>query len=162
MSNVLQNYMEQAVSLESQAMLNKIAPEMNSVIHLAEVSALALNQLPPLYVTSQEGLERLKRKYQLDLRYLVRQTARRAVTTVVQAPFRSSTPLQSEVQSEAQSTSYCWDLLQQKQKEIECLRALIVQHCPDAQLILSSLMGATQMPVTPSSSSRLSIWTMPV
>lgn len=89
--NVMELLVEEEVIRQYQALPSRISAYVNQV----EWVAHALNQLPPLYATSEKGLQhqidRGKAKYGAE----IRQAVQRALAAIRRDPLRTSTPLQS-------------------------------------------------------------------
>ncbi len=89
--NVMELLVEEEVGRQFKALPDRISAYVNQV----EWVAYALNQLPPLYATSEKGLrhqiQRGKAKHGTE----IRQAVQRALAAIGRDPLRTSTPLQS-------------------------------------------------------------------
>jgi hypothetical protein len=89
--NVMELLVEEEVGRQFKALPTRVSTYVNQV----EWVAYALNQLPPLYATSEQGLryqiQRGKAKYKAE----IRQAVQRALAAIGRDPLRTSTPLQS-------------------------------------------------------------------
>ncbi|WP_231937596.1 late competence development ComFB family protein [Geminocystis sp. NIES-3709] len=65
-------------------------------LNLVEVATFALNRLPSLYASSQEGIQKQKAKGMVQLKPKVKQAVAQGFAAVVRDPLRKSTPLPSE------------------------------------------------------------------
>lgn len=88
-SNVLENLVLSA----AQAVAKQVDESLRSQINLAEVSAYALNRLPPMYATSQRGWEVLRRKAKEELSREILLQVKAAFGQVVNRPKRNPQPL---------------------------------------------------------------------
>jgi Late competence development protein ComFB len=87
------NAMELLVEKEVQQQLEALPPRMRSYINQAELIAYALNQLPTLYATSEQGLEYQLQKGQSKFSTQIQQAVRRALAAVRRDPLRMAIPL---------------------------------------------------------------------
>ncbi|MDY7020126.1 MAG: late competence development ComFB family protein [Cyanobacteriota bacterium] len=101
------NVMEILIVQETERQLKKLAPNQVQYIKLVEVATYALNRLPSLYASSQEGLnhqlQHAKQQYKPQIIVAVRQ----GVAAVQRDPLRRSTPIdlkQPDSQTKQQST----------------------------------------------------------
>ncbi len=87
------NVMEILVLKEVDRQLEKLSPKLTQYIKRIEVATYALNRLPSLYASSQEGLryqlKRAKKEYKAQIYVAVLQ----AMAAVQRDPLRCSTPL---------------------------------------------------------------------
>lgn len=108
-----QNVMELLVSEEVDRQMKKLPPKLADYIDRVEVSTYALNRLPPLYASSQEGQRhqqvRGKQKYFNEIKTAVRQ----AFAAVQRDPLRRSTPLTREEEAEYKVALAALEELQQ-------------------------------------------------
>ncbi|MDX1978361.1 MAG: late competence development ComFB family protein [Pseudanabaenaceae cyanobacterium bins.68] len=88
-SNVLENLVLSA----AQAVAKQVDADVRSQINLAEVSAYALNRLPPMYATSQRGWEVLRRKAKEELAREILLRVKAAFEQVLNRPKRNPQPL---------------------------------------------------------------------
>jgi hypothetical protein len=93
---IYKNVMELLVEDEVSRQYEALPPRMASYVNPTELVAYALNQLPALYATSEQGLEyQLKRGKEKYRRQIV-QAVQRALAAVSRDPLRSSSPLQDQ------------------------------------------------------------------
>ncbi len=87
------NVMEILVLKEVDRQLEKLSQNLTQYIKRVEVATYALNRLPSLYASSQEGLKyqykQAKKEYKSQIRIAVRQ----GIAAVQRDPLRRSTPL---------------------------------------------------------------------
>ncbi len=87
------NIMEDLVAEEVRIQMAQLSPRLTQYIKRVEVETYALNRLPTLYASSQEGWlhqhKRARTEYQKQIKIAVRQ----ALAAVQRDPLRSSTPL---------------------------------------------------------------------
>lgn len=85
--------MEDLVAEEVRTQMALLSPRLTQYIQRTEVETFALNRLPTLYASSQEGwlhqVKRARDEYQVKIKTAVRQ----ALAAVQRDPLRSSTPL---------------------------------------------------------------------
>ncbi len=90
------NITEDLVAEELDLQLERLPAKIKEYLSRAEVIAYALNRLPPLYATSEQGLRqqrfRAKREFAIQISNAVRQ----ALAAVQRDPLRVSTPLQAQ------------------------------------------------------------------
>jgi hypothetical protein len=96
-----QNVMEILVNEEIDRQLQHLSQNLLKYINRIEVATYALNRLPPLYASCQEGLARQEQQAK-KYRSKIHETVRQAIAAVQRDPIRLSTPLISpeEVQYE--------------------------------------------------------------
>lgn len=92
---IYKNVMELLVEEEVGRQFNALPHRVSAYVNQVEWVAYALNQLPPLYATSEKGLryqiQRGKAKHGNE----IRQAVQRALAAIGRDPLRTSTPLQS-------------------------------------------------------------------
>ncbi|AFY40414.1 Late competence development protein ComFB [[Leptolyngbya] sp. PCC 7376] len=88
-----QNIMETLVHQEIHRQLKAMPAKLVKYIDISEVATFALNRLPPLYASSEQGKERQAAKGQLKLKQEVATSVRQALAAVQRDPLRNSTPL---------------------------------------------------------------------
>lgn len=88
-----QNIMESLVQQEIQRQIKRLPTKLVQYIDVAEVATFALNRLPPLYASSEQGKRRQAEKGQTQLKQDVATAVRQALAAVQRDPLRSSTPL---------------------------------------------------------------------
>lgn len=108
-----QNVMEVLVNEEVDRQMKQIPPKLVEYIDRVEVATYALNRLPPLYASSQEGQRhqqvRGKQKYNNEISTAVRQ----AFAAVQRDPLRRSTPLTREEAAEYEMARAALEQIQQ-------------------------------------------------
>lgn len=88
-----QNIMESLVQQEIHRQVKRLPAKLVEYIDVAEVATFALNRLPPLYASSEQGKERQSEKGQIKLKQEVATAVRQALAAVQRDPLRNSTPL---------------------------------------------------------------------
>jgi DNA repair ATPase RecN len=101
-SQTNKNAMELLVAEEIKKQLEPHSSEAKDFINKVEVATYALNRLPSLYATSEEGLAWQKQKGQKELQAQITETVREAIDIVYKDPARFSTPLLSSQEQEIQ------------------------------------------------------------
>ncbi|MBS0016353.1 MAG: late competence development ComFB family protein [Arthrospira sp. SH-MAG29] len=96
-----QNVMEIWVDEEIDHQLKRLSENLLKYISRVEVATYALNRLPPLYASCQEGRNKQEQRAK-TYRGKIQETVRQAIAAVQRDPIRLSTPLISpeEVQDE--------------------------------------------------------------
>ena len=87
------NVLEPLVTEEVQRQLENLSPELVSYINPDQAIAYALNRLPALYATSEEGWNRQQQKAKTELAQQIALAAKSALKAVYQNPLKPSTPL---------------------------------------------------------------------
>jgi Late competence development protein ComFB len=87
------NVLEQLVAEEVQRQLQSLPPDLVFSINPDEAIAYALNRLPALYASSEEGWNRQQQKAKTQLAEQIVLAAKWGLNTVFQNPLRHSTPL---------------------------------------------------------------------
>lgn len=88
--NVMELLVEEEVVRQFKALSERVAAYVNQV----EWVAYALNQLPPLYATSEKGLKQQIQTGRTKYNKEIQQAVQRALVAIRRDPIRSSTPLQ--------------------------------------------------------------------
>lgn len=88
-SNVMEALVAEAVEQQLQALPYKVARTVNP----AEVTAFALNRLPPLYATSKRGWQRQWQRGKGELYPQIMTAVRQGIMAVQRDPLRSESPL---------------------------------------------------------------------
>ncbi|MDY7015463.1 MAG: late competence development ComFB family protein [Cyanobacteriota bacterium] len=112
------NLMETLVKSEVHRQLKRLPDRLGRFIDPAEVATHALNHLPPLYASSEEGARlQLHRATEDPLKEQISIAVRRGIAAVQRDPLRSSTPLEPEAGTEEREAYIALhqleDLLQQ-------------------------------------------------
>ncbi len=88
------NAIEPLVVEEAQRQLEGLPAKLIRYIDLAEVIAYALNRLPALYATSEQGWQRMQARAKNQLQAEMVAAVRQGFAAVQRDPLRVSTPLQ--------------------------------------------------------------------
>jgi hypothetical protein len=95
------NLMEALVKPEVLWQLKRLPNQLARFIDPAEVATHALNHLPPLYASSEEGARlQLHRAAEDPLKEQIKIAVRRGIAAVQRDPLRTSTPLEPEAGTE--------------------------------------------------------------
>ena len=89
------NAMELLVAQEVTKQLKNCPATLREYINPIEVATFALNRLPPLYASCQEGLHR-QQKHALKLKVQIKTAVRQGFAAVHRDPIRQSIPLESK------------------------------------------------------------------
>jgi len=99
------NVMEDLVAEEVKHQLATLAPRLSQYIKRVEVETYALNRLPPLYASSQEGwMQQLKRGRE-EFHAPIQTAVRQAIAAVQRDLLRHSTPLSPEASTPVKEES---------------------------------------------------------
>jgi DNA repair ATPase RecN len=101
-SQTHKNAMELLVTEEIERQLKSLSSQDKDFINKIEVATYALNRLPSLYASSEEGISWQKRKGQKEYQTQITDTVREALEIIQKDPARFSTPLTSSEQQEMQ------------------------------------------------------------
>lgn len=91
-----QNVMEWLVTREIEQQHLQLSPEVANSINTIEVAAYALNRLPPLYASSEEGWRYQQIRGKLKFSKLIMTVVRQAFAAVQRDKSRNSTPLRDK------------------------------------------------------------------
>jgi Late competence development protein ComFB len=80
------NVMEELVLSESVARVAEIESASNKVLDLGDIAAYALNRLPPLYATTEEGAAYQRKRALADLQTLITQQVKEAIDRSLDRP----------------------------------------------------------------------------
>jgi hypothetical protein len=80
------NVMEELVLAEAIAKVAEIEASSNIVLDLGDIAAYALNRLPPLYATTEEGADHQKKRALADLQPLINQQVKEAIDRSLDRP----------------------------------------------------------------------------
>jgi hypothetical protein len=97
---VHRNVMEMLVADEIERQIVRLPSNIKKFINPIEVATYALNRLPALYASSQQGFNKQKLKGRSEHSVKITQEVRKGLAAVQQDLLRSSTPLLSENESE--------------------------------------------------------------
>ena len=92
------NVMEELVTEEVDRRLKRLSPKLAKYIDRLQVATYALNRLPPLYASSQEGARYQKQRGQYKLYEQVKMAVAQGFNAVQCDPLRVSTPLTEDAQ----------------------------------------------------------------
>lgn len=106
------NIMEILVHEEIERQIKPYPSHLKKYINKVEVATFALNRLPPLYASSQEGKTQQHRNGQDKYRREIQMAVRRGLAAVEKDPLRVSTPLNGNAQKEAQMAEIALQELQ--------------------------------------------------
>jgi Late competence development protein ComFB len=101
-SQTHKNAMELLVAEEIERQLEFLSWDDKDFINKIEVATYALNRLPSLYASSEEGIAWQKRKGQKEYQTQITDTVREALEIVQKDPARFYTPLSSSEKQEMQ------------------------------------------------------------
>ncbi len=93
-SHMYKNIMEDLVQQEVSRQLAKLPLKLAAYIDPVEVETFALNHLPPLYASSEEGKNYQFQKGQKNLQQEIMTSVRHAILAVQRDPLRTSKPLE--------------------------------------------------------------------
>ncbi len=91
--NVMEVLVAEEVDKQQKQLPSKIAHYVNK----SEAIAYALNRLPPLYATSQKGLQQQRLRATREMQPKIALAVRQALAAIQRDPLRSSPPLRLEV-----------------------------------------------------------------
>jgi hypothetical protein len=90
------NVMELLVEAEINQQLKKAPPKLAQYLNCTEIATYALNRLPTLYASSEEGIRKQQQRGQREYKDQIRLVVRQAFAAVQRDPIRMSTPLLAE------------------------------------------------------------------
>jgi Late competence development protein ComFB len=90
------NTLENLVASISQRQISRLAPNLKQQVTLEEVCAFALNRLPPMYATTENGLKYWRDRARNELSSDILVTVRQGVITILKSPSRFLPPLPSD------------------------------------------------------------------
>lgn len=93
---ISRNVMESLVTQEIERQIIRYPTNISRYINRVEVATYALNRLPPLYASSQEGFNRQKLRGRKEFSGEITKVVRQALAAVQKDLLRSSTPLIAE------------------------------------------------------------------
>jgi hypothetical protein len=91
-ANSYKNVMEILIDDEIDRQTGHYSQEQAQAINRIEVATYALNRVPPLYASSQEGISLQYQRGQTEFGDHIRTSVRQALICVQKSPHRSSTP----------------------------------------------------------------------
>jgi Late competence development protein ComFB len=80
------NVMEELVLTESITRVSEIETRTNTTLDLGDIAAYALNRLPPLYATTEEGANYQRNRAQSELKALISQQVEEAISRNMDRP----------------------------------------------------------------------------
>lgn len=92
-SKTHKNAMELLVAEAIEQEIKDYPDELKQQINKVEVAAYALNRLPPLYASSEEGLYRQKKVGQKDYKQQINRLVKQSLAVIQEQPVRFYTPL---------------------------------------------------------------------
>lgn len=87
------NVMEELVLTEAIARVAEIEATSDRSLDVGDIAAYALNRLPPLYATTEEGAQYQRQKARADLQELIAQQISEAITRNLDRPNDDRTPV---------------------------------------------------------------------
>ncbi|BAZ48956.1 hypothetical protein NIES4103_15670 [Nostoc sp. NIES-4103] len=87
------NVMEELVLTEAIARVAEIEATSESSLDVGDIAAYALNRLPPLYATTEEGANYQRQRAQTDLEELISQQVNEAISRNLHQPNDNRTPI---------------------------------------------------------------------
>ena len=90
------NVMEVLVDEEIERQMNRLPSNLKKFINPLEVATYALNRLPPLYASSQQGFNKQKVKGRSEHSVTITKEVRKGLAAIQRDILRSSTPLLAE------------------------------------------------------------------
>ncbi|MBE9166491.1 late competence development ComFB family protein [Pleurocapsales cyanobacterium LEGE 06147] len=102
-NQISRNVMEFLVTEEIERQIIRYPTKIGRYINRVEVATYALNRLPPLYASSQEGLNRQKLRGRKEFSAEITKVVRQALAAVQKDLLRSSTPLIAEEEGELEN-----------------------------------------------------------
>lgn len=98
-AQIHQNVMELLVYEEIQKQMKHYPKELKPYINQVEVATYALNRLPTLYASCEEGKNKQKQLGQEKYQKEITSAVRRALAAIGRDPLRNSMPLTSELET---------------------------------------------------------------
>lgn len=90
------NTLENLVCSIAQRQISRIDSSLTEKVSLEEVSAYALNRLPPMYATTENGLKYWRDRARNELSTDILLTVRQGIVTILKSPSRFLPPLPSD------------------------------------------------------------------
>ena len=85
------NVMEELVLTEAIARVAEIEANSNQVLDVGDIAAYALNRLPPLYATTEEGATYQRQRARVELQDIIAEQVREAINRNLAKPETDST-----------------------------------------------------------------------
>ena len=140
------NVMETLVYEELDKQLRFYPKSLRTYLNLTEVATYALNRLPPLYASSQKGIDEQRLVAGRQYRSEITSAVRRAIAAVERDPLRSSTPIVSEMEVKYQEAENTLNQIQQILQSYQLLdyanQVMTWDNCP--QLLRKALTKLTK------------------
>lgn len=95
------NVMEVLVAEELERQMKRLPSNLKKFVSPIEVATYALNRLPPLYASSQQGFNKQKVKGRSEHSVQITKEVRKGLSAIQQDILRSSTPLLADREAEA-------------------------------------------------------------
>lgn len=92
--NVMELLVDQEIDFQIKH--NKRLKSLMPYLDVLDVATYALNRLPPLYASSNEGIERQKRKAKQNFKRKIEQAVSLGFAAVENDPLRTNTPIQEK------------------------------------------------------------------
>lgn len=149
---ISRNVMEFLVAQEIERQIIRYPTNINRYINRVEVATYALNRLPPLYASSQEGLNRQKLRGRKEFSVEITKVVRQALAAVQKDLLRSSTPLIAEEDRELENAKnalkeltdflphreFSWENL------VKTIKPVLIQMSRQKQLTIESTKNLSQ------------------
>jgi Late competence development protein ComFB. len=87
------NVLEKLIVEETERQLQRMAPLLARQVRLEDAAAYALNRLPPMYATSEEGIEHLREKSLVGMGTVIASTVIQSIMTLSRLPRRIDAPI---------------------------------------------------------------------
>jgi hypothetical protein len=151
---VYRNVMEQLVAEEVEEQLLKYPPRLTKFINVIEVETFALNRLPPLYASSEEGLHKQELRGRNEYASKIQTAVHQAFMAVQRDPLRFSTPLlRQEAQESDEILQALKDVLPQRELSLPNLVRLVKQALNQSERVPQEISPIRRRHSTPQSSS---------
>jgi hypothetical protein len=126
-TQIHQNVMELLVAQEVEQQMRKVSPKIAMYINHVEVATYALNRLPPLYASCEEGKRKQQKHGQEKYRTQISIAVRQAILAVQRDPLRLSTPLKKEQDKEFQIAQAALQTIKHLLQENKLSRQNLIQ-----------------------------------
>lgn len=90
------NTLENLVAAVADRQISKLEPDIQPKVTLEEVCAYALNRLPPMYATTDNGLKYWRERARVELAGDILATVRQSIIIIAKSPSRFLPPLRSD------------------------------------------------------------------
>ena len=129
-----QNVMELLVAKEINRQMNLLPSKVSQYIERVEVATFALNRLPPLYASSQQGKDQQEKRAQNEYKDQIKVAVRQGIAAVQRDPLRMSTPLTDDIDSNYQKSIAA---LQELEDWLKKLKLLTVRQVDWTNLVVA-------------------------